>query len=741
MASIPQSTLDAKIERADKALKDAGVLIQKVASSTYRPPLSSSRLTYHLEATSKKQNKAQVRKILSAIQQTMSVLGGVAEYDSRAKAAVSVFMSVLQLEIDRRDNDEEIVAVCYSMTSMVYVLRYLNQDVASREDLAGQLEEEMASMSDAIKEFGAFADVYYTICKSWIVRFARSKEFKTKIREFADTFQQYQERIEFVLVAQMAGGQIRIANDLAAVKTSISTLIDRVGAPATNNEKQAMQYIAAHGQQILESTQGLTDIAKMLHDSVTSSTMQAMQDDLEELLEQNSTLFAFKLKGATMELTEAIDRSTAKILERMDSGPHDLIDEPDIKEIWKGNDWKYSVKCRTFVDALCNYYTDKFVKTEDSAKDRWTLKILSKVINYPAVGEAIDEDASGFISVHEINQFLKKNKDLTTPVWFAFWAVGPQYLDFDYTNKIDAITDNLEKRCRKLKSGDHNLDTCIDDYLDTLKLVTCLTDWSAFDEGASGLEELDDETKQDLVEVATALAQKKEALMQANLEAVKYRVAQASLPSITDQAAFRIEQSITVLLFLILRQHDQVITAGMQNMTAEQFASKWDDMEETLGVLVWEFHDRFKSLRRSWRSQKLDIELQVECYAGGLFNGWYQEVDQLSQRVTSLDARLDTIESMLKQILGMGIGGSSQQTSSGPATDRNTRGVGEENTDTADRSLSREYEGNSGYGPDDGQDGQDGGDPENEQDDMPQEPEDDDQPQELEDDGGDGDDY
>ncbi|KAJ7190248.1 hypothetical protein GGX14DRAFT_606043 [Mycena pura] len=707
----------------------------------------------------------------------MSVLGGVAEYDDRAKAAVSVFMSVLQLEIDRRDNDEEIVAVCYSMTSMIYVLRYLNQDSVRREDLSDQLVEEMGNMSEAIKDFGAFADVYYTKCKSWIgvkipvsslidhqsilspVRFARARKFKIKIQDFASTFQQYQERIEFVLVAQMAGGQVRMAHELAAVNASISTLIDRVGAPASDREKQAFEYIKSQGEQILESTQGLTEVARKLHDSVTSSTIEAINDAFEELLEQNSTLFEFKLKGATMELSEAIDRSTEKILNRMDSGPHDLIDEPDIKEIWKGNGWKYSVKCRVFVDALCNYYTEKFLKS--ASEDSWSLKVLSKVINYPSVGEAIDEDASGFISVHEINHFLKKNKELSTPLWFAFWAVGSQYLDIEYTDKIEEITEDLEERCRKLKTDDQDLNMCIDDYLDTLKLVNCITEWAEWDAGASGLEELDDETEQELVNVATTLAQTRDALIEENLNAVGYRVDPSSLPSLTNQAAFRIEQSVTVLLFLILRKHDEIISAGTENMTAQQFASIWQDMDGTLTVLVWAFHQRFKSLRRSWRSQKLDIELQVQCYAGGtaedneaqyIKDGSLivkllendddddddddenseqpneastsspaatsidDKMDQLSQRVTAMDARLETIESMLKQILSKGLEPPLQAEPSaranaapnGATAYDQSQGEGEEDGDAAYQATSREYGGNGGYEEDDG--GQNSGD-------------------------------
>lgn len=50
----------------------------------------------------------------------------------------------------------------------------------------------------------------------------------------------------------MAGGQLKMAHELVAVKTSISTLIDRVGEPVSDREKQALAYIKAQGEQILE---------------------------------------------------------------------------------------------------------------------------------------------------------------------------------------------------------------------------------------------------------------------------------------------------------------------------------------------------------------------------------------------------------------------------------------------------------------------------------------------------------
>ncbi|KAJ7231329.1 hypothetical protein C8J57DRAFT_1730225 [Mycena rebaudengoi] len=486
------------------------------------------------------------------------------------------------------------------------------------------------------------------------------------------------------------------------ISPHISKLIKRIGAVVSDKQKQAVTRLRSRTN-ILDNTNGLTEIANILglkaSDSVTSSTMDALHADFESLLEQNRARFELKLRGTMMMLDDSIERSAENLFNKLQAGSHDLIDEPDIKQIWKDNNWKYAIKCRTFADALSNYYTEQF--RNSPGDDAWTLKILGKVLYYPALGEAIDADASGFISVHEVGNFLKRNKDLSTPVWFAFSAVGPPALNYDYTDKIDEITEGLAERCQKLKTDDISLNMWIDEYLAILKLVECITDWNIWDVDADdGLEELDEETTQDLLSVAKAVSEKTEVLIEQNLRGIGYLVDQESLASLTGEASLRIEQKIMVLLYLVLRQHDKIISQGMGDMSALQFATKWKDMYETLLALIREFHQRFRSLERSWRSQSLDIELRVRSYAGGLFNGWYQEynnkpsiirkyldpsdedsdedpdeetmdakVDQLSKRITDLDARLDarlgTIESMLKQLVGAGIG-AHQTRESGP---------------------------------------------------------------------------
>ncbi|KAJ7337674.1 hypothetical protein DFH08DRAFT_812993 [Mycena albidolilacea] len=670
--------MDARISRADEAMKNATALIKKVADA--------------------------------GLQQVAIVFGTAAELDPRAKAPISFCMNILQLEINRRENDEEIVAVCYSMASMIYVLRYLHKNITPHEELVDGLANDLSNMTTEIEKFGAFTEVYYTKCKMWIVRYIRVNEFTKTLRGFAKNFQSYQEKLEFALVAHMASGQVQISYDLGTIKSSISTLIDRVATPASEREAQALEYVRSHGgTQIVENPAGLTEVAKMLRDSITSSTMQALKGDLDDLIERNSGLFDFKIKGAEMALREAMDRSTEKIMNRIAEGPHDLIDEPDIKQIWK---------------ALCRHFTNKFLTTPDGEPhvESWTLKVLRKVVNYPAIGEAVDEDASGFVSVHEINHFLERNKDLSIPVWFAFWAVGPQYLnimyDARYTLEIIQNMEDLAEKCLSLKTDDPDLDMNIDYYIEVLELVPFITGWYEQDASATGLDELDTDTAQEIIRVSDMLAQKREDDITTGLERIEYHVEESTLPML---AGFRIEQAcskcstpillliIMVLLVLVLRKHYETISAGMQEMTSREFSEEWDTMWRAIDVLVRKFHDRLLSLRRSWRSQKLDINLQVQCYGGGLFNRWYQEyikpdslivqyledadlntkpttfkpinmekdlkVDaSFTQRVTAIEGRLDTIELMLKQLMSMGIraDGSQQAIQGNPPNDDNS---------------------------------------------------------------------
>ncbi|KAG8684986.1 hypothetical protein FRC09_015022 [Ceratobasidium sp. 395] len=62
---------------------------------------------------------------------------------------------------------------------------------------------------------------------------------------------------------------------------------------------------------------------------------------------------------------------------------------------------------------------------------------MTKVIFYPAIGDAIDEDSSGYVSLHELNHYFdSRPQGWTVPQWIAYWATGWYRDNLRYRDKI-----------------------------------------------------------------------------------------------------------------------------------------------------------------------------------------------------------------------------------------------------------------------------------------------------------------
>lgn len=115
--------------------------------------------------------------------------------------------------------------------------------------------------------------------------------------------------------------------------------------------------------------------------------------------------------------------------------------------------WKGSVKARTFVLNLHDYYADHRNRVSDpptvdrgslssslgspqSARmspipspkkktdDRWALAYINAAY-VQSILEAVDDDGTGYISIKEVNTFVEERPaGWSLPEWFAYWAVG-----------------------------------------------------------------------------------------------------------------------------------------------------------------------------------------------------------------------------------------------------------------------------------------------------------------------------
>ncbi|KAI0317550.1 hypothetical protein OF83DRAFT_128072 [Amylostereum chailletii] len=596
------------------------------------------------------------------------------------------------------------------MTGMVHSLYRLSVILPPLHEVEDSIRERIKAMCDTMKDFGDFSDFYYTKCQAKIVRLLRSSDFKERLDGYVDAFNTHRDDIHFHIAALMAVQQTQIGDNVEEVLVitrqvditlaDTTQILNRFEVLLDDKEKKGLKFIEEHGglKGFLDpdNEEALNTLARNLDERLTSRTRKVLHGDLKQIIEDNSTQFLLKLHAAQNGIQASVAQSRDEILRRLEKGPHELIENPDIREIWKKNGWKVSVKYRHFMDAVCAHFSDEFAKEAVvpsegiSPNDYWTMAVISKVTNHLAIGDAIDEDASGFLSISEINRFMNRRpEDWSTPVWLAFWATGFQRLNFEYTWDIEKHLDDIKEASKEAKQrlqdepqNDHadkaSMRGCIDEYLRSIDILAIFLEWVNHVEypllDYSGQGQHINAEVDHIVEIFSIRSKEK---VVTRLESIGYRIDDHSLvSSITGQS--RIEQVLLQLLSLILpKQLDEI--RGLNNAEAlphyADFTNVWETMHKSLTILIILLHERMLDLIRGWRSQKLDMELQIEFYAGGLYTAWYskyitpvndirklvdplingpfESVRHLVKRVAKIESGISNIESKLELLVGM----------------------------------------------------------------------------------------
>jgi hypothetical protein len=155
---------------------------------------------------------------------------------------------------------------------------------------------------------------------------------------------------------QSWGRQEQINERLEEVQRNSELILQRLDTPNSASERAVIALINRHGgpEHIVQDRAALdaiahsTELKKADSSPVTTATRGMLSEDLDVLLQQNQESFERKLESSKKELAETIARSTAAILHRFDQGPHEQLEDPDIRELWKKAGWKLTVKTRYF---------------------------------------------------------------------------------------------------------------------------------------------------------------------------------------------------------------------------------------------------------------------------------------------------------------------------------------------------------------------------------------------------------
>ncbi|KAJ7264540.1 hypothetical protein B0H12DRAFT_1102177 [Mycena haematopus] len=570
--------------------------------------------------------KENVTAVLAPAKDVVVILDSVTKYIPAVMVAESVFSVIIKHELERHENDKNILVVYHTMTVFWFTLCDLQTIFrANKDQIKTSLDNFFQDVGKTMQDFGNFRDVYYR--HGHFARTLRSSEYRTKLTGFAQAFTDHKANLQSILT-QSSAMQV---NDMSKTVTTVSSKIDAV--TATLN--QAIALIARQtplelsvakqvhengGDKALQDPMFLNQIAKSSFgvEEISPQVQASLRQGLDEALAANMPMFTLKVEATQKQMSEAVERSTETILQQLNSGPYQLIKDEDIKAVWQS-----ICKSRHFVDAVHNHFAQQFgehrQKSGEVHPDQWTLNVLSQVIYYPTICDAIDDDGSGYISVNEVNQFFKSRpKEWSAVQWLSFWAAGWKQNALAYKARCKTLFADLEASARTVLPQNRRY---VKSYIKTsgLSELWLVVNSLAADGLAHRAAHQAPETEP-LAALRAEIMHQEKADIQSRLERIQYQL-ESPETVLAVAGTHRLEGAILCFLEIILDRHLRIIDAANTLVLAER---ELETMTFSLRNLVAAFGTRYHTVTQSWKQQRLDTDFLVQCFSGGIFNDWHE---------------------------------------------------------------------------------------------------------------------
>ncbi|KAJ3889096.1 hypothetical protein GG344DRAFT_79106 [Lentinula edodes] len=598
--------------------------------------------------------------------------------------AKSVFVVIVQKELDQRQNDKNMGVVVFTIASSIsddgsFTISFNSRRNSVQSKPYQNFHELTEKVVGKMNDFGNFQNLYRkhghigNLYNFWfapnsklsvLVHTMKSGAYKIQITDFIDTFKDFQNQLQ-QLLTQVSALTINTVNEktdalnqkldvVIAAINSLTPAESRVQAKIDDfgGEEKAFQASQIFFYHILINEFGI---------KVTPQLKSILREDLASQLKSNEAMFKLQLEATQRDLEQSMERNTDAILTKLDAGPHELIRDEDIRQIWKGKygghnpcgftelmpkyhqKWRLSCKTRHFVDALHHYYVQKFTQyrktTGETHKDQWTLRFTGRVICkwiiptpgeilvnlteltpavQPAIGDAIDMDASGYVSIDEVNRFTAHCPvNWSIPVFLAHAAAGWYQSALDCRERCLDALQKIDHRAKRMLPPNRK-------HLRPYFQNGCLPEiWYIVDS-------LNTDTfkyqQEDMRFQFEKLASYRKEFMQAtytrlqkNLVNVKYRMV-GSEDVRAVMGTSRCEAMVLPLLMLLLERHAKIFETADNFILSDR---EFQDMTTSMQSIVYAFGRRYSILTEGWRQQRFDIPLQMSCFSYGIFVNWH----------------------------------------------------------------------------------------------------------------------
>ncbi|GJE90632.1 hypothetical protein PsYK624_067760 [Phanerochaete sordida] len=337
-------------------------------------------------------SKVAVADLLAPVRDIIEILDCVAEIHPAVKVVAGVVKVVIDFELTRRSNDKQIAVIYFTMSSLLLLL----SDLDAVFDDDNKLKTCLDAMCKTINSFGNFCEVYYR--HSGFVKTLKSKHYKDKLAAYASDFDGHKKELHLLLSAQST-------LVIIDVRTEVTKIVALLEAKSVE-EQTADRYVDSMGglDAVIQDDVKLEQLARVLGEKFDSSMRRILRTDLDDILRHNLDAFSnkidimverieasneasteivmYKMDVVTTKVLDQMNDSTLVILHKLEDGPHNLIEDHDLRLVWQTMQGRASVDRHMFLDALCQHFQKKFAahlaSTHEEHPDAWTVHFLSR---------------------------------------------------------------------------------------------------------------------------------------------------------------------------------------------------------------------------------------------------------------------------------------------------------------------------------------------------------------------------
>ncbi|KAK0432641.1 hypothetical protein EV421DRAFT_1719390, partial [Armillaria borealis] len=553
----------------------------------------------------------------------------------------------------------------------LFQLRHVHDAQEVRPDgttIKDQIGTLMITIANDIKETASTCNYY--LKKGFLAKTIKAKIYETRLATCAAKFAEHRKAINSALLIHATLG-VESANAKLDVQDknlkSMDRKLDEVKDMLlvfrkldTARDLDIQEFIKLNGgpkvcidnerllhELVEKSGEGITGVLGQqsdetwvkAKDKVQIAMRKELAEDVGQALERNFAEFVKKLDIQLRSITEDSKKNMQSILTALSSGAHDRISDNDLRDLWKDMGWKgSSVKAKHLILALHDYFTDRLrAPTQSSSPtgmlspppfetgspikspispgdfplrgktDQWTLAYLN-VSHLQPILEAVDDDATGFITIKEINTFTNvksRPTNWTLPQWIAYWAKGfvnrykkmiRMILSAMYDTFPDVLPANREEVATYLQ---HRVIYRIDTLLQSTRDVSLNTL----------------ESNSELQRLTEDYTKIEESRIRANLADVLYEIDGRSTVSLITGRG-RIERYIYPVLYLLLRHQLRVVRLSTRFILDPYEAC---NMSASLWNLFSVVDERIQNLASIFKQSNVNVAEKLENFAFGMF--------------------------------------------------------------------------------------------------------------------------